>query len=71
MKQSTKNYKRPVNVIDFLGNALSAVTVAAAVSGVPLLSTTAALPAGIALESTAAVSGSVTMAGRVSYSSGQ
>ena len=62
-----KKYKRAVNVIDCVGNALSAVTVAPAVSysGVMLMSTIAALPAGIALESIAAVSGSVTMAGRV------
>ena len=65
MKRSTKKYKRAVNVTDCVGNALSAMTVAAAVSGVALLSTIAAMPARIALESIAAVSGSVTMAGRI------
>ena len=65
MKRSTKKYKRAVNVTDCVGNALSAMTVAAAVSGVALLSTIAAMPAGIALESIAAVYGSVMMAGRV------
>ena len=62
MKRSTEKYK---SVIDCVGNALSAVTVAAAVSGVGLLSTFAAMPAGIALKIIAAVSGSVTMARRV------
>ena len=68
MKRSTNKYKRAVNGIDCVGNALSAVTVAAAVSGVTLMSTIAALPAGIALESIAAVSGSVTMAARIMIS---
>ena len=39
-----KKYKRAVNVIDCVGNALFAVTVAAAVSGVTLMSAIAALP---------------------------
>ena len=65
MKRSTKKYKRAVNVIDSVDNALSAVTLAAAISGVALMSTIAALPAGTVLESIAAVSGSVTMASRV------
>ena len=52
-------------MIDCVGNAFPAVTVTSAVNGVALLSTLAAMPAGIALESIAAVSGSVTMAGRV------
>ena len=55
-------------VIDFVGNALSAVTVAAAVRSVTLMSTIAALPAGIALESIVTVSCSVTMAGRIMIS---
>ena len=57
-------YKRAVNWIDCVGNALSAVTVAVVV-GVTLLNKIAAVPAGIALESIAAVSGPVTTAGCV------
>ena len=60
-----KKYTKAVNVIDCAGNTLSAVTVTSAVSGVTLLSTIATIPAGIALESIAAVSGSVMMVGRV------
>ena len=52
-----KKYKRAVNWIDCVGNE--------AVSGVALLSTIAGVSAGIALEMSAAVSGSVSMAGRV------
>ena len=52
-------------MIDCVGNTLSAVTVTSAVSGVRLLSTIATIPAGIALESIAAVSGSVMIVGRV------
>lgn len=60
-----KKYQRAVNGLDGMGNACSAVTVATAVSGVALLSTIVAVPAGIALEGTAAICGGVTIAGRV------
>ena len=53
-----------MNVIDCVGNAFSVVTVVVAVSNGALMSTIAALPAGIALERITAVSGSLTMAGR-------
>ena len=47
MKRSTKKYKRAVNVIDCVGNTLSAVTVAVPVNGVAWISTIAAMPAGL------------------------
>ena len=50
MKRSTKNYQRPVILIVCAGKSFSAVTVTAAFSGVALLSTFAAVLAGIPLE---------------------
>ena len=55
MKRSIKKYKRAVNGIQCVGNALSAVTVAVAVSGVAFLSIIAAMLPGIALKRIEAV----------------
>ena len=60
-----KNYKRAVNGLDGAGNALSAITVDSAVSGVAILSTVVLTPVRIALEGLAAVCGTATFAGRV------
>ena len=67
MKGSTK-IQESCECDRLCGQPLSAVTVAAAVRGVALLSSIAALPAGISLESIAAFSGSVVVASGVENS---
>ena len=60
-----KKYKRAVNGLDGAEDALSAITVGNAVSGVAVLSTVVLTLVGIALEGLAAVCGTATFAGRV------